>query len=320
MGPWPYGLLGLLVGVQLQACGAQPATTCGVPGISPHPEVGGQLVYSCDSGPAVKGELYLLDLSSGKVRRLTSGGGLNWDGDWSPDGRRIVFQSTRGGRYDLYVMDLETHSVQWLTGGAGFNDLPEWSPDGAWISFESSRDGISGPLGAWGMHRNIFMVRPDGSGLRRLTDGSAFNGSPAWSPAGDRLAFTSDQGGSLDIYVMDTDGHLLRQLTRHHGGRGYASWAGWSPDGSELVVDATNPPRDAAPVSVYRVPSTGGGAVRVTHGLDFQPNWSRDGDWIAFVRVRNAHTQLFIVRPDGSDLIQLTRDAGDKDWPRWRPT
>jgi TolB protein len=266
----------------------------------------------------IKGSLFLLDISTGHVRQLTSDGSDNLEAEWSPEGGRIAFQSTRDGRSDLYIMNFGSGEVRWLTGGAGFNELPRWSPDGSWISFNSSRDGTHGPLGIAGFHRNVYLIKPDGSGLRRLTDGGGFNGDAVWSPKGDLLAFTSDRGGAFDIYLLGTDGRVVRQLTRHTAG-GFASYASWSPDGSRLVFDASNPQGDAARASLYWLPVEGGDPRRLTPSLDFRPNWSHNGEWIAFVGSRNGHTQIFTVRPDGSDLTQLTSDPTDKDWPRWRP-
>jgi Tol biopolymer transport system component len=67
------------------------------------------------------------------------------------------------------------------------------------------------------------------------------------------------------------------------------------------------------------MPARGGMATRVTRGYDFRADWSPYGSWIAFLGKRQGHTQLLVVRPDGSDLMQLTADASDKDLPRWRP-
>jgi TolB protein len=316
---WLSAVLLGLAAAALGACG-QPATgTCGIGGLSPHPDIGGQLVYSCSSGVAIKGDLFVLDLTSGHVRRLTDDGSYNTDPAWSPDGSRIVFESTRRGRSDLYLMDVTATRVSWLTGGAGFNEQPRWSPDGAWISFTSSRDGISAPVGVDGFHRDVYLVRPDGSGLHRLTVGVGFNGDVAWAADGTHLAFTSDRAGAFDIYVMNPDGTGQRQLTHHEGGRGFAAYATWSPDGSLLAFNATNPTGDPALASLYTIDVAGRGGKRITRGYDFHPNWSPESRWIAFLGSRGGHSQLFAVRPDGSDLTELTTDPSDKDVPRWRP-
>ncbi len=86
-----------------------------------------------------------------------------------------------------------------------------------------------------------------------------------------------------------------------------------------LYLLASNPSGDSASVSIYALPAGGGEATRVTRGYDYKADLSPDGSWIAFLSARQGHTQLFAVRPDGSDLTQLTTEPGDKDLPRWRP-
>lgn len=316
---WSLVSVWVVLAAVVGACGNQTPAACATGGIQPRPDIGGQLVYSCSAWPAIKRDLFLLDISTGEVRRLTADGAENFEPAWSPDGMQIAFQSTRDGRSDLYVMNLENARVRWLTGRAGFNELPRWSPDGSWITFNSSRDGIHGPLGFAGFHRNVYEVRPDGSRLRRLTAGNGFTGDAVWSPDGNRLAFGSDRGGTFDLYTMAPDGSDVRQLTDHAGGRGFAAYASWSPSGTDLVFDATNERGDPARASIYVIASGGGDASRLTRGNDFRPDWSPNGDWIAFLGNRERHTQLFVVRRDGSDLTQLTTDPTDKDWLRWRP-
>lgn len=316
---WFVVFVGVFLVAGQGACGGLASPTCGGNGIRPQPQIGGQLVYSCSAWPAIKSDLFLLDISTGEVHRLTADGADNFEPGWSPDGMHIAFQSTRDGRSDLYVMNLENARVTWLTGRAGFNELPRWSPDGSWITFNSSRDGIHGALGIAGFHRDVYEVRPDGSRLRRLTAGNGFNGDAAWAPDGSRLAFGSDRGGAFDLYTMAPDGSNVRQLTDHAKGRGFAAYASWSPSGTDLVFNATNEGGDPTRASIYLIASSGGHAHRLTRGDDFRPDWSPDGDWIAFLGNRDSHTQLFVVRRDGSDLTQLTTDPTDKDWLRWRP-
>src|SRR5688572_13502857 len=84
---------------------------------------------------------------------------LNINPSWSPDGRRLVFQSDRHGSTELYVIDADGNNERRLTFNGGDDTHPSWSPDGQWIVFDSNRDG------SW----NLYLMRPDGSGERRLT-------------------------------------------------------------------------------------------------------------------------------------------------------
>src|SRR5262249_43535279 len=104
---------------------------------------------------------------------------------FSPDGKRLVFVTTRsGGTADLWTLDLQTHRARALTSGPGGDFRPSWSPDGQWIAFSSDR-GSTFPFahGRWERLQlaDIYIIRPDGSRVTRITEHGAFCGSPKWT-------------------------------------------------------------------------------------------------------------------------------------------
>jgi Tol biopolymer transport system component len=139
---------------------------------------------------------------------------------WSPDGSLIAFvRATLGpgvsGRVDIYVVDPTGAGERLLIEDAA---EPAWSPDGSRIAFTSARD----RFGQTCFHEcspspEIYVARADGTGIVRLTTSEASDHSPAWSPEGDRIAFTSDRsnrnGHENEIYVMDADGSDVQRLT-----------------------------------------------------------------------------------------------------------
>jgi TolB protein len=130
-------------------------------------------------------DLYRVRPNGADLERLTDSPAFDDQAAFSPDGRQIVFVSSRaGGTADLWILDVQTRRATALTSGAGGDFRPAWSPDGQWIAFSSDRgNGLPFAHGRWEhLHLvDIYLVHPDGSGLKRLTGPGNFCGSPKWS-------------------------------------------------------------------------------------------------------------------------------------------
>src|SRR6476661_3631024 len=119
------------------------------------------------------------------LERLTDSPAYDDQAAFSPDGKRLVFVTTRnGGTADLWTMDLQTRRARALTSGPGGDFRPSWSPDGKWIAFSSDR-GSTMPFahGRWERLQlaDVYVIHPDGSGLKRLSAHGNFCGSPKWT-------------------------------------------------------------------------------------------------------------------------------------------
>ncbi len=162
--------------------------------------------------------LYIADIDGRNVRQLTppdsTRGLLDADASWAPDGRRIVFASSRTPK-GLYFMDVDTGVLEHFAAAGEDAEDPAWSPDGTRIAFQSKRDG----------NQEIYVINVDGTGLRRLTNHPAVDGRAAWSPDSQWIAFESEREGKLDIYIMRADGTDVRRVTTNNGKNGWASWA-----------------------------------------------------------------------------------------------
>jgi Tol biopolymer transport system component len=132
------------------------------------------------------------------LERLTDDPAFDDQGSLSPDGRTLAFVSTRdGGTANIWLLDIASRHLRNLTRNKAGNFRPSWSPNGKWLAFSSDRDvprarftRDKGPV-AWELMQKtaVYLVHPDGTGLKRLTalEGSA--GSPRWSRDGRRLLF-----------------------------------------------------------------------------------------------------------------------------------
>ena len=142
---------------------------------------------------------------------------------WSPDGLRIAYLAS-----NLYVYDRTTHTSNMVEAGLPVRGPVSWSGNGAHIALLGSFEGSSG----W--TSELVVIEPDGSNLTRLTHGVGFQGSYAWSPSGNAIAFGRDNGGVQELYVMGADGSNATRLTYGAGFRGAISW---SPDGGKIAFD-----------------------------------------------------------------------------------
>jgi TolB protein len=177
-----------------------------------------------------------------------------------------------------------------------------------------------GPAGAAYRGRNglivvnrsgdLYTLRPsDGKTLRRLTRNEGLNTQPSWSPDGKEIAFASDRNGvENDVYVMKANGSGQTDIASLAGDDSHSP--SWSPDGKRIVF--VRDLNDAAGEDLYVMNADGSDVhlIVTASGFDNSPAWSPDGKLIAY-----AHgTLLRTVRPDGTGIRTLARNAGQPSW------
>lgn len=236
------------------------------PSFSPH----GDAVAFTSARDGVS-KIYVVGLDGSGSRAVTDGAdGGDVEPSWSPDGRKIVFVRGTSSKHDLMVIDFDKGNgpTKLL---AGTDDdparagAPAWSPDGAQIAFSADR--------GEGQGTGLWLIKPDGTGLKRLTRPPASERwirdlRAAWSPDGKRLAFASNrhaasesEAADLDIYDVTISDGTIRRLTRDPA---MADDPSYSPDGKRLFFASTREAPRAYAIEIYVMPAEGGQQERLT--------------------------------------------------------
>ncbi len=230
---------------------------------------------------------------------------------FSPDGRRIAFDSNRDGDYEVFVMNADGSGQKQLTRNRADEASPAFSPDGRRIVFSSARTGDG----------EIFVMNADGSGQKQLTSAPGRDSYPVFSPDRRRIVFTSERDGDAEIFVMNADGSGQKQLTRNSAKDFIADF---SPDGRRITF-ASNRDGDR---EIFVMNANGSGQTQLTFNTkdtpsdpadDARPVFSPDGRRIAFVSNRDGDYDVFVMNANGSEQTPVTFNSDFDRFPDWQP-
>ncbi len=229
----------------------------------------------------------------------------------------IAFETQRGrlGDYEIFVMAPDGSRLTNVTSSWADDVAPAWSPappeggtGSRQIAFVSVRDSLSGKLDLEPGEIYVLDFDPlTGRAVgeaRRLTNSPAADGWPAWSPAGDQIAFHSDRGGNFDIWVMSADGSSPVNLTNHPGDDKYPSW---SPNGDRIAFASD---RDGS-YDIWVMNTDGSSPVKLTDSpaRDRYPIWSPDGKRLTFNTDRDGNQEIYIMPAPGPQAPVSTGDT-----------
>lgn len=149
-------------------------------------------------------DLYQVDLTGGRPKRLTHHPAIDTSPSISPDGNYLLFVSDRSGSEQIYVLYLPTNEIFRLTFTGTRNTDPQWNPDGTLFAFTRTM----------GRHDQVYIRDLFGDNERALTTTPWHSETPEWSPDGRQVVFSANRTGEYKLYVMFIDGTGLRRLTQ----------------------------------------------------------------------------------------------------------
>ncbi|MFG0262968.1 MAG: M28 family peptidase [Novipirellula sp. JB048] len=292
-----------------------------------------QMVFQSERDPANPFyQIYLTDLETGDIEKVSPGIGKTTCAWIHPDGERVLFASTHEdpaaqqkqeqelelratGKQRRYAWDYDENyelyertaegQYRRLTHAKGYDAEASYSPDGSQIVFASNREAYSRELTDVERAKfeidpafmiDLYIMNADGTNVRRLTSEPGYDGGPFFSPDGKRICWRrfSEDGATAEIFTMNVDGSDVRRLTDF----GAMSWAPFYHPSGDYLIFTTNK-HGFANFELYLVRADGQGEpVRVTYteGFDGLPVFLPDGARLSWTstRTKQKRSQIFI--------------------------
>jgi len=233
----------------------------------------------------------------------------------SPDGKTIAFIKDGESLSDVYLIPSNGGWPSRISTERGLvaywdDEVPQWSPDSKWIAFTMKEH----------IHIVPASVPIEGNGLpKKITDFASSAYTPKWMPDSRGLIVGVEREQADQLLLTDRDGSWPRALTTDAGGDHWDPQP--SPDG-KYVAFVYRPFDDLNRLDL-RVIELAGGKISLVHGLPkvraWMPRWSPDSQWIGFISQEAGHDDLWLVKPDGSGLRQLTKAGCDFAEFAWAP-
>jgi TolB protein len=216
-----------------------------------------------------KPRVYLFNIDTGRQELLGNFPGMTFAPRFTMDGQSVLLSQAQRGNTDIYIMNLRTRESRRLTDHPSIDTSPSMSPDSKAVVFNSDRGGSP----------QLYIMNTDGSKRAcpsggsdvacRITFGKGRYSTPVWSPRGDLIAFTKQEGGKFYIGVIGTDGKGERLLTEAYLDEG----PDWSPNGRVIVYFRES--RPGASPQLWSVDLSGRNERRMVTQTDASdPAWS----------------------------------------------
>ncbi|HUL14441.1 MAG TPA: CehA/McbA family metallohydrolase [Terriglobales bacterium] len=266
-----------------------------------------EVIYS------MAGSLWRQKLDSKEAVQITDGPGYDYQPDWSPDGKSVIYVSYQKDAMELWLLDLPTGKTHQLTEGGAVNVEPRWSPDGKQIVFVSTS-----------YHKRFHIFRADVvdgklENVVRLTGEtksdlpryyySAYDTeiNPVWTRDSQSILFVSNKGhihGTGGFWLMKAEpGALAREI--HYEETNWNARPDFSPDGSRMVYSSY---LGREWHQLWVMPAKGGDAFPISYGDwdDTNVRWSPDAKTLAFISNRSGNTELWFQTFEGGGQRNVT--------------
>lgn len=254
-----------------------------------------------------KWDIYIKDLRSEEVRKLTEGPESALEPRWSPNGKQIAYVSDRAGdeNFDIFTIHADDGKPSRLTNDPHDNHSPRWTPDGKWIVFISNRGGDN---------LNLFRLSAETGEIERLTEGEEPALLHSLSPNGRYAAFLR---GFINrsLWLLDMKDKVSKKIVSHPRGEIGIGQDPWSPDGAKLAF--TSNVDNFHNVCVYNLENEKEQWFEKTSFEKSSPTWSPDASKMAFTENIEGNLLLKVKPLKDAKAQQLGFNEGVCTFPAW---
>jgi TolB protein len=234
---------------------------------------------------------------------------------WSPGGEELAFHATKEGKSQIFAISADGNNLRQLTFGEEGSFSPSWSPDGEYIIFLSFQKDT---LDYRGLPTDQgYIMKSDGTELRQLQDNHDL--------AVKALSYRRDNFISISVpatiattrtYIISSDGMIQRQFPEFT----IDGIPIWSPNGESIVFSTIR--SDCSGIVIMQMNDTNEQCLMIDEMVPplvyvSGASWSPDGKYIMFSSNLGGDWNIYVVRPDGSELTQITNLAGDERGAAW---